>query len=144
MKVFENQLYKEDVKYIADLDLPWNLLKDSSILISGASGLVGSCLIDAIMHKNMTTSLNCKIYALGRNEEKTKERFQYCWDDDQFLFVSHDINLPLEIAGLDQIGYVLHMASNTHPVAYATDPIGTVTTNIIGTYNMLEFAVSNS
>jgi len=36
------------------------------------------------------------------------------------------------------------MASNTHPVAYATDPIGTVTTNIIGTNNMLEFAVNHN
>ena len=37
--------------------------------------------------------------------------------------------------------FVLHLASNTHPVAYATDPIGTVTANIIGTQNMLDLAV---
>ena len=29
------------------------------------------------------------------------------------------------------------MASNTHPMQYSTDPIGTITTNIIGLYNML-------
>lgn len=144
MKVYENQLYKEDIEYVVSLDLPWNLLKDSSILISGASGLVGSCLIDVIMRKNVTSSLNCTVYALGRNETKAKERFPYCWDDDKFIFISHDINTPLEIAGLDEVGYVLHMASNTHPVAYATDPIGTVTTNIIGTNNMLEFAVNHN
>ena len=34
-------------------------------------------------------------------------------------------------------------ASNTHPIAYATDPIGTITTNIIGTQNMLEFACAH-
>ncbi|MCD7790135.1 MAG: NAD-dependent epimerase/dehydratase family protein [Bacteroides thetaiotaomicron] len=144
MRVYENQLYKEDIEYVANLGLPWELLKDSSILISGASGLVGSCLIDVIMHKNATTGLNCMVYAMGRNEEKAKERFLYCWDDDKFTFISHDINKSLEIAGLDEVGYVLHMASNTHPVAYATDPIGTVTTNIIGTNNMLEFAVNHN
>ncbi|MCD7835218.1 MAG: NAD-dependent epimerase/dehydratase family protein [Lachnospiraceae bacterium] len=144
MRVYENQLYREDIEYVSNLDLTWDLMKDSSILISGASGLVGSCLIDVIMHKNAAASLNCTVYALGRNEAKAKERFQYCWEDDNFFFISHDINAPLEIAGLDEIGYVLHMASNTHPVAYATDPIGTVTTNIIGTNNMLEFAVNHN
>lgn len=43
----------------------------------------------------------------------------------------------------DTVDYVIHMASDTHPVAYATDPIGTVTTNIIGTYNMLDFTVEH-
>lgn len=42
---------------------------------------------------------------------------------------------------LNTINYVLHLASNTHPMAYSTDPIGTITTNIMGVYNMLEFAV---
>jgi nucleoside-diphosphate-sugar epimerase len=36
--------------------------------------------------------------------------------------------------------FVLHLASNTHPVQYATDPIGTITTNVIGLQRMLDFA----
>ena len=40
----------------------------------------------------------------------------------------------------NHVNYVLHLASNTHPMAYSTDPIGTITTNIMGVYNMLEFA----
>lgn len=106
MKVYENQLYKEDIKYIADLDLPWNLLNNTSILISGASGLVGSCLIDVIMYRNMVTGLNCSVYALGRSDVKARDRFQYCWNDEKFNFISHDINAPLEIASLEKIGYV--------------------------------------
>ena len=41
---------------------------------------------------------------------------------------------------MEHVDYVLHAASNTHPVAYATDPIGTVTANVIGLHNMLELA----
>ncbi len=140
MKLFENQKYQEDICYVADLNLPWQLLQDNSVLISGAAGMVGSCLIDIIMHKNADDSLNCTIYALGRNEGSAKERFGYCWSDKNFCFFEHDINLPLDSSMLGHVRYVLHLASNTHPVAYATDPIGTVTTNIIGTYNMLEFS----
>ncbi len=141
MKVFENQKYQDDISYVANLNLPWKLLQDNSVLISGAGGMVGSCLIDIIMHKNVADDLNCKIYALGRNEESAKKRFEYYWIDKNFCFIGHDINLPLEVSTFSHIGYVLHLASNTHPVAYATDPIGTVTTNIIGTYNMLDFSV---
>lgn len=140
MKVIENKLYLEDIKYISNLDLPWNKLKNKSVLISGATGLIGSCLVDSIMQHNTDYGLNCKIYALGKNVEKAEERFKKYSSDELFHFISFDINKVLEIDDLEDVEYVLHLASNTHPLAYSTDPIGTVTTNVIGTYNLLEFA----
>ena len=142
MKAIENELYVEDIQYVAGLDMPWEKFQDKSVLISGASGLIASCFIDVIMKKN-ESGLNCKVHGLGRNVEKAKERFLAYWESEQFKFISHNINTPLELSA-DTVDYVIHMASNTHPVAYATDPIGTVTTNIIGTYNMLDFAVEHN
>ena len=143
MKVYENSLYIEDIKKAAALDLPWERLQDKSVLISGATGLVGSCFIDLIMERNISQGMNCKVYALGRNAQKAKDRFGYCLDSDLFCFIAADINKPLIREDIGKVDFVLHLASNTHPVAYATDPIGTVTTNIIGTYNMLDFAVDH-
>ena len=120
----------------------WSMLQDRSLLISGATGMIGSFLVDLIGFKNLRDGLNCTLYALGRSEQKAQSRFSAFWEQPWFRFVCCDINagIPLETACVD---YVLHAASNTHPVAYATDPIGTVTTNIIGTYNLLEFAASH-
>ena len=143
MTVYYNKLYQEDIQYIAKLELPWEKMQDKSILISGASGLVGSCLIDTIMWRNTEYGMNCQIYALGRNIDKAQKRFEYCWDNELLHFISGDINLPLKRNDISKVDYVLHLASNTHPVAYATDPIGTITTNIIGTQNLLEFAVEH-
>lgn len=142
MELLKTKLYQEDIDYVTALQLPWYKLQDKSILISGASGLIASCLIDVLMQKNKN-GLNCKIYALGRDLEKAKIRFASYWDKECFKFISHDINKPLTIE-LGTIDYVLHMASNTHPIAYATDPIGTITTNIIGTNNMLDFSVKHN
>lgn len=139
MKVYENKDYMEDVSYIAGLDLPWEKLQDRCILISGATGLVGSCLVDVIMKRN-ESGMNCKVYALCRNEAKAKERFGYCASSLLFEFVPYDISTPLVRNDIGTVDYVLHLASNTHPLQYSTDPIGTITTNIFGTYNMLEFA----
>lgn len=140
--MIENLLYREDIKYVSDLELPWEKLSNKSILITGASGLIGSFLIDVLMEKNLH-GLNCKVYALGRNPEKAKNRFERYWTSPFFEFVSHDINEPLKLDNVHQMDFVVHFASNTHPVAYATDPIGTVTANIIGTNNLLNFAVEH-
>ena len=140
--MIDNSIYREDIIYVADLELPWEKLNNKSILITGASGLIGSFLIDVLMEKN-SHGLNCKVYALGRNLDKAKNRFQKYWASSLFEFVSHDINEPLELDNVDQVDFVVHLASNTHPVAYATDPIGTVTANIIGTNNLLKFAVKH-
>lgn len=144
MKIYENILYQEDISYTAEIKLPWERLRDRIILISGASGLIGSFLIDVIMHKNSRNSLRCKIYALGRDEAKAKQRFERYCGSEWFTFVSWDINEPLVREDIGTVDYVLHLASNTHPVAYATDPIGTITTNIIGANHMLTFAAEHN
>lgn len=143
MKLYDNDLYNDDLKYTAGLDLPWNKLQNKSFLISGATGLVGSFLVDVLMTKNQE-GLNCTIYALGRNEQRAKERFSKWIAEPYLQFIPYDINKPLIREDLKTVEYILHMASNTHPMQYSTDPIGTITTNIIGVQNMLEFAIAHN
>lgn len=141
MNLLNNELYVEDLEYAARVDLPWKKLSGKSILLSGATGMIGSFFIDVIMYKNKYDNLNCHVYAVGRNEDKARNRFETYWENNNFDFVQHDVNKPMDGLNLNTINYVLHLASNTHPMAYSTDPIGTITTNIMGVYNMLEFAV---
>lgn len=142
--LIDNPLYQEDLAYVAGLDLPWNKLADNSVLISGATGLIGSFLVDALTYKNQHDQLNCKIFALGRHEDKAKARFGYCYNSPYFQFVPYDINKPLVLNNDEKVGFVLHLASNTHPMQYATDPIGTITTNVFGLKNMLDFCVAHN
>ena len=143
MDLYANNLYMEDVHYVGRLDLPWDKLNDKSIMLSGATGMIGSFLVDVILEKNITDGLNCTVYALGRNKEKAKERFHRFTDDPQFVFISYDVKLPFTRDDLSTVDYILHLASNTHPMQYSTDPIGTITTNLIGVQNLLDFAVAH-
>ena len=49
MKLYSSKLYMDDLDYVARLELPWEKLQGKSILISGATGLVGSFLVDVLM-----------------------------------------------------------------------------------------------
>ena len=135
-RLLEIPEYVEDVKCVASLDLPWERLRDKTILITGGTGLIGSFLIDVLAAAN----LGCTVLLFGRSEEKAKARFSEYWDDSWIRFVKWDAastTLPMVNGEVD---YVLHLASNTHPVAYATDPIGTIATNVIALNNLLGLA----
>jgi len=141
MGLYENELYRQDVSMTAETDLPWEKLQGRSVLISGATGLIGSFLVDVLMERNLTENMRCQVIAMGRSEEKAKSRFGQHWDSKWFRFVSWDVNRPLEDENWGKVSWIIHLASNTHPLQYATDPIGTITANIQGLQNMLEFAV---
>lgn len=144
MNLLDNKLYNEDLKNIKNLDINYNLLKDKTILISGATGMIGSFIVDLIMKLNLEDNLNCKIYAMGRTIKKAQERFSKYYDNDLFEFISGDINIPIERKDIQTIDYIIHLASYTHPKAYSTYPIETITTNVIGTKNLLDFALKHN
>ena len=141
MNLYDNPFYMEDIRYVCSLNLPWGKLRKKRIMLSGASGMIGSFLTDVLLEKNRLYDLDCTVYALGRNPEKLRERFDKYKDDKHLKLVDYDARLPLKFDGSEIVDYIFHLASNTHPILYATDPIGTITTNIIGLQNLMEFAV---
>ena len=155
MSLTDSRIYLEDVRRVAKLPLPWKELSGRHILISGATGMIGSTLIDVLMMRCGRQSGGCTVTALGRNEEKARSRFSEYLRDGRLRFVKCDINdredlrsaLDGAFGGEDgargKSDYVFHAASNTHPLAYVKDPIGTVTTNIIGLNNLLEYAADH-
>ena len=143
MELYTNNYYSEDINNVCKLSLPWDEPRGKSIMVSGATGLIGSFFVDVISEKNITDGLNCTVYALVRNEGKAKARFSKFADDTHLVFIPYDVKYPLVTDTPEKIDYILHLASNTHPMLYATDPIGTITTNIIGLQNLLEFAAAH-
>lgn len=144
MNLYSNKLYIEDINNVVSLELPWDKLRNRNMMISGATGLIGSFLIDVILEKNKEEGLECTVYALGRDKEKMCARFWPYVEDKHLVFIPYNVQAHLVRDDIDTVDYVLHLAANTHPLLYATDPIGTITTNLIGAQNMMEFAVSHN
>lgn len=135
MDRLQNNLYIEDVEYCVGLELDWRKLDGADILISGATGMVGTFLTDVLMLKSQTSDFNCNVVALGRSTERARARLPY-FDIPSFRFIECDISSQ---EGIPEIGsdVAFHFASTTHPVAYATDPIGTIDSNVKGTNNLI-------
>lgn len=111
-------------------------IHDGSILVTGATGLIGSCAIDIMLAANREQNANIQIYALGRSEEKIRNRF-----GESVIPVVQNIVEPLsEKIDFD---YILHGASNADPRSYAVQPVETITTNLIGTRNILDYCAQN-
>lgn len=138
MELYDSRLYMQSVQRIAEQAYRWEELDHSSVAISGGTGMIGSFLVDVLMYRNEHFQADTQVYVLGRSEKKARGRFGRYYDKKAFHFVTVDINAPIMIDV--SIDYVIHAASNTHPVAYAQDPIGTVTANVIGTNHLLDWA----
>ena len=119
-------------------NIPWTELQNKRILITGASGMIGSTLIRALMEYNREEDGKIQVVGLSRNKETAKEQLKDVMDAPGFSYVSADINMPLEDMG--SFDYMIHCASNTHPRQYSTEPIGTIMTNVLGTKNLLDYA----
>ncbi len=143
MSLYSNDLYLDDVHAVASMDLPWEKLQGKKVMLTGGTGLLGSFFVDVILEKNVADGLDCTVYVLGRSAKKAQSRFIKFEKDSHFVFMQYDVNLPLIFEGIERVDYILHLASNTHPLQYSLDPIGTITTNIIGLQNMLDFAATH-
>ena len=143
MKLYNNEIYQHDIESVANFE-ELNKLTGSKFLITGATGMIASVIIDILMYYNNTiidSSKGIHIIAVSRNEAKARERFAAYWDSVFFTYLSQDISQYLPELG--DVDYILHAASNTHPRAYATDPIGTITANVTGTYELLSYVAEH-
>lgn len=138
-----HSLYREDVQAAAGLSfIPWKELHGTSVLITGATGLIGTALIDILMeHNRIQADTPITVYALGRSRERLHHRFADYEATPYFHYVVQDIRDPLP----DDLSftYMINGASNAHPAAYAKDPVGTILINIQGLSSLLSHAVTH-
>lgn len=140
--LFNNELYKEDLRSLLNIDISLEKLMGSKILITGATGMIGSFIVDLLMHYNEVTNYDINIFAMSRKKESLAKRFKTHMRKSNFHIIEHDVNFPLTCNYV--FDYIIHAASNAYPQAFSTDPVGTIMGNIWGTYNLLEYARQNN
>ncbi len=131
---FQELLY-EDFQKIWEYKLPWENLDNTTILVTGASGLIGSFFVYALLNRNLMYRSNIHIIALARDIERLQEKFGAFLDveiivQDVCNTISYDKNLD----------FILHAACDVQPKTKALNPVGTCKTTVEGTIQVCELA----
>lgn len=133
-------------QWISDIDkvtasLPeLDKLAGKTILITGATGLICSAVVDIFLRYNDTHKNDMiRILAAGRSQEKMSERFGLTVDRPDFGFVHFDASSP-DIKITDRADYIIHGASNASPNMIVEEPVETMMSNIFGMKSLLDYA----
>lgn len=119
--------YQLNIEKIARL-LP---IKEGKFLVTGATGLIGACIIDVLIAAN-EMGCNFTIFALCRSEKKLTLRF-----NNKVIPIIQSVEDPIP-QNVDA-DYIFHCASNADPKSYAVQPVETILTNILGNTNVLNY-----
>lgn len=131
--------YREDLNSVCMEKLPFEKLKNRKILITGATGLIGTGLVDTLMWINREKNLSMQVDVLCRNEKKAEnlfERYLKNTGKETFRIIKGDLTgaiLPKE-----EYDYIIYGGGNNHPAAFAKEPVETMKTSLCGTMNLLD------
>lgn len=116
-------------------------LRNHTILISGATGFIGSYLIHMLAMDAIRNKGNTKIIAIVRSISRARALFDRYQQNNIIHFIEQDICTPLT-CDFD-VDYIIHCASNAAPREYMEDPAGTMNTNFMGTANLLNYSIEH-
>ena len=130
-------LIEDVLQFVEHFEL-WEQLKGKKILITGATGLIGSVMIKCILELNRKRHLGIKIFAVVRNIEKAN--LVLGLSRNNLLFLQMDLkDLNAKSIG-QQVDYVIHLASPTEGRFMEENPVETFDLAYRSTYSLLNFA----
>ena len=116
-------------------DIPDDILPSGRILVTGATGLVGSALVDLLLAARSLRRIPMTVVATSRSYAHLSARFG---NQNGLEFLEYDATRPFPSG--QSFTAVIHAASNSSPKLYIRDPCGTIFANVIGIREILESA----
>lgn len=144
--------YRKDIARLFQDGLDLERLRDKTILVVGATGLVGGCVVDVLMQN----PARCyKVIAAGRNKERAQQKFAAYWEDESFFFAKIDVTQPVikSMNGMmvesayDELAkgadYIIDAASNASPNFFSREPVEVMKANINGVSHLIEYGLKH-
>lgn len=125
-----------DLDAIVEQALPWERLRSKTVLVTGASGMLGSYLTLVAAHANAKLDLGARVVAVGRSEASLQRALGDVPAAGGVEFLIADVREPLPLTGAAD--FVLHAASPAQPNAFLADPVGVIDANVAGSRHLLE------
>lgn len=126
---------------ISEFEKELTSLEGKTILITGASGLIASYIVDVISLFNRRLKKPCKMILMNRHKIENGSRLSHLIEDPNISFVTLDVGKKFDISEKPSI--IIHAASRANPKAFLEDPIDTIDANINATRTILDYAKNN-
>lgn len=133
---YKNKIVLNDLQELHKSSVNWKYLKDQTILITGATGMLASYFTFMLLFLNEHEKLNIRIRLLARNREKLIQIFGE--ENEALEFIVQDV--CDEIDYNNRIDFIFHAAGAASPYYIIHDPVGIIKANTLGTLNVLELA----
>lgn len=113
-------------------------LRGKTVFITGATGLIGSQMVRALLEANRLYGAGITVAAFLRNEQKAQALFEDLLPCPELQFVVGDLSHP--VAYDAPVDYIVHTASPTGSKFFVESPVETIQMAINGTDQILQFA----
>lgn len=133
-----DKVFQEDILVNATADYLFKNLDNSTILVTGATGLIGHHIVSTFLKRNNLKGIHTKVIAPVRDLLKARAIYGDLFSDSNILFIENDITEPVNIS--QAVDYIVHGASVTSSKMFVENPVQTIDIAYRGTKNILELA----
>jgi len=128
----------DDLEYIeGELGTLVEKLQNKAIFLTGATGFIGKCLVEALVWLNRSKKLHLSIHSISRSPENFYKQYPHFESYSEFHLLAGDIrNIDIPFSG-KHVDFVIHAATDVVGKIDATELFSAC---IDGTANVLRFA----
>ena len=130
-----NRVLREDLEAIIEENVSWEKLKGKTVLITGASGMIGTYMLQTLTMLNDKFGYGIKVIAALRNALKLPEEVRNREDVEILI---HDVTKNFDVK--EDVNYIIHAASPASPLIMQNQPVETIAANTLGTFYTLSLA----
>lgn len=127
------KIIDQDIKSILNNDIQWEKLRGKTVLITGATGMIGGYMLYTLVALNKLEDYGMKLYGLVRHPDKMQKELR-AYISLITQSVSEEIKTDVNF------DYIIHAASPASPLIMREDPVGTVAANTLGAFYTLDLA----
>lgn len=132
-------IWKSACEIAENDNAPWSVLEGKTVAITGATGLIGSSFIFALMVRNKHFDSRIRIVAFVRNVSLAQQMF-----DDHAVEICEWSAGQSELSYSGEIDFVVHCASPTNSTFFLNKPYETISTIVHGLESVLDFSLKQN
>lgn len=129
---------KADIERLLEMNVDWNGFSEKTVLVTGASGLIGSMACRILSYIAVRLAFKIKIVALSRNSSKTMTLLHDVLNNNNIIFEEQDIVETIKLPYKSD--FIIHTACPTASNTFLNSPVETIEAILLGTENILKYA----